>query len=192
MTETVGSLLDLTVRELLDAVAARTPSPGGGAVAALVTALAAALAGMAARFGDPDSTAAAQADALRARAAPLADADATAYAAFLTALRLPRDNPARSGSVARTRDGASAVPTEVAEIASAVSELGGTLARDGNPNLRGDATAAALLAAAAAVSAAELVAANTTGSDPRTDRARRVVETARQRAIGLSDGVPQP
>ncbi|WP_425564207.1 cyclodeaminase/cyclohydrolase family protein, partial [Pseudonocardia zijingensis] len=37
------SLLDLTVRELLDSVAARTPAPGGGGVAAIVTAMAAGL-----------------------------------------------------------------------------------------------------------------------------------------------------
>ncbi len=185
-----GSLLDLTVRELLDAVAARTTAPGGGAAAALATALAAALAGMAARFTDTAAAAAAaeQADALRARAEPLADADAAAYGEFMTALRLPRDNPTRADRVARSRNGAAGVPAEIAEVANAVSELAAGLARDGNPNLRGDAIAATLLAAAAAGTAAELVAANAVGtqSDPRLERAREVAVATRQRAIEVS------
>ena len=44
------SLLELRVRELLDAVPARAPAPGGGSVAAIAAALAAGLTTMAARF----------------------------------------------------------------------------------------------------------------------------------------------
>ena len=41
----------LRIDELVDAVAAETPAPGGGAVAAIVTRLAAALTAMAGRYG---------------------------------------------------------------------------------------------------------------------------------------------
>jgi methenyltetrahydrofolate cyclohydrolase len=178
-----GSLLDMTVRELLDAIAARTPAPGGGGVAAIGTALAAALVGMAARFGEGGDTAA-RADALRARVAPLADADAAAYGAFLAAVRLPRADPARAAAVAEARDGASAVPGEIAEVAEEVSGLAAALVRDGNPNLRGDAAAAVMFAAAAAGTAAELVAANlgAQSHDARLDRARALAASTRDRA----------
>ncbi|WP_460392046.1 cyclodeaminase/cyclohydrolase family protein, partial [Actinophytocola sediminis] len=46
-----SSLLHLSVGGLLERVAARTPAPGGGAVAALTGAVIAALVALAARFG---------------------------------------------------------------------------------------------------------------------------------------------
>jgi len=176
------SLLDLSVRELLDAVAARTSAPGGGAVAALGTALAAALTGMAARFSD-DPAVAAEADALRDRVARLADADAAAYGAFLVALRLPRDDPARADAVAGARAEAAAVPAGIADVADAVSGLAAALVCGGNPNLRGDAVAAVLLAAAAAGTGAELVAANLgPAADPRLEQARAAAASTGRRA----------
>ncbi len=62
------------------------------------------------------------------------------------------------------------VPLEMAEVAA---ELAGGLAGTGNPNLRGDATAAVLMGAAAARAGAVLVCENLVGAgrDPR--RARR-------------------
>jgi methenyltetrahydrofolate cyclohydrolase len=178
-----GSLLDLTVRDLLDAVAADTPAPGGGAGAALGAALAAALTGMAARFsGEPYAAAAEAADTLRRRAAPLADADGAAYRDFLAALRLPRDDDpdGRAAAVRRARDAATDVPLEIGEIAAGVAELAAELAAGGNPNLRGDAVAGALLAAAAAGTAAQLVAANlgAGSADPRLRRARELAAAA--------------
>jgi formiminotetrahydrofolate cyclodeaminase len=176
------SLLDLTVRELLDAAAARTPAPGGGGGAALTTALAAALAGMAARFGD--GTGAGRADTLRAAVAPLADADAAAYRAYLAATRLPRDDPGRAESIAAARQEAIAMPARIAELAGEVAELAADLTRTGTPNLYGDATAAVHLAAAAATTAAELVAANVTGGvgAAERDRARDIATAARRLA----------
>jgi methenyltetrahydrofolate cyclohydrolase len=176
------SLLDMTVRELLEAVAERTPAPGGGGVAALTTALAAGLAGMAARFGDDAATE--RADALCAEAAPLADADAAAYRAFLAASRLPRDDPGRADAIAAAREEAIAVPARIADIAGEVAEIAAELARSGNRNLHGDATASVHLAAAAATAAGELVAANVAGDTgaAERDRARAVGEAARRLA----------
>jgi len=176
------SLLDLTVRELLDAFADRTPAPGGGGAAALATAMAAGLAAMAARYGD--GALAERADALRAEVASLADADAAAYEAFLAATRLSRDDPRRAEAIASTRREAIAVPVRIVEIAGAVAELGADLARHGNRNLHGDAVASVHLAAAAAAVAAELVATNATGDTGAAElqRARAVAAAARQRA----------
>jgi methenyltetrahydrofolate cyclohydrolase len=176
------SLLDMTVRELLDAAAERTPAPGGGGAAALTTALAAALVGMAARFADgadPDP-----ADTLRAAVTPLADADAAAYRAYLAATRLPRDDPGRAEAIAAARRETIAVPARIAELAGAVAELAADLAGTGNPNLHGDASAAVHLAAAAATAAAELIAENVTGDAgaAERDRARHVGAAARRLA----------
>lgn len=182
MADPDRSLLDLTVRELLESVAARTPAPGGGGVAALVTAMAAGLAGMAARFGD--GTGAERADALRAAVAPLADADAAAYAAYLAATRLPRDDPGRGGAIAAARQEAIAVPARIADLAGEVAALAADLARTGNPHLRGDATAAVHLAAAAATTAAELIAENVRdgAGAAELDRARDIGAAARRLA----------
>jgi uroporphyrin-III C-methyltransferase len=186
VAEAKGSLLDLTVRDLLDVLAAGTPAPGGGGAAALVTAMAAALAGMASRFGD--GSAATRSDDLRHRAAALADADAVAYEAFLTAVRLPHEDPGRPAAVADARRDAIGVPAEIGELAAEVAELAAGLARDGNPRLRGDAVAAVRIAAAAAGTAAELVAANVHGEEgvAELERVRVFATAARDHATELN------
>src|SRR5690606_31671027 len=183
-----GSLLDLPVRELLDAAAARTPAPGGGGAAALTAALAAALTGMAARFADGAEAerAAERADELRAALAPLADADAAAYGAYLAARRRPRDDPGRADAIAAARRETVGVPARITELAGEVAGIAAELAPSGNPHLHGDAAAAVHLAAAAATTAAELIAANVT-DDPKAgdtgeaqrDRAREIAAGAR-------------
>lgn len=179
------SLLDLTVADLLAAVAARTPAPGGGAVAALTVALAAGLGAMAGRFGAEDELVS-RADELGRRAAPLADADAAAYGRFLAATRRPheRDPDARQRAVAAALSEATDVPLSIAELAAEVAELAASLARSGNPNLRGDAAAAALLASAAATTAAILVTENLarTPDDPRAARAAELAARAQAAA----------
>src|SRR6476646_12093819 len=82
------ALLDRSLREFLDDVAARGRTPGGGSAAALVTALAAALLAKIARTSAawPESRGiAAQAESLRDRAAPLAQASAEESEAALQA-----------------------------------------------------------------------------------------------------------
>lgn len=172
------SLLDLPVRDLLDAVAGRTATPGGGAVAALTVALAAALTGMVARYSDASGE---EADSLRARAAALADADVAAYAAYRAALRIDPavpDEEGRPAALERATDAAAAVPAEVAECAVRIAELADELVRRGNPHLRSDAEAAVALAAAAAATAATLVAVNEPAS-PRTRRTAAIAASAR-------------
>ena len=157
------SLLDLRVADLLEAVAAREPAPGGGAVAALAAALAAGLVSMANRFS---GTGAERAEELRAAAAVLADADAAAYDGYLRAARSARvsgDQAAAEAALAAATD----VPLAVLEIAVEVSQLAAAVAADGNHRLRGDATAAALMASGAAAIAAVLVRENVGADDSR-------------------------
>lgn len=165
-----SEVLEKTVAGLLEEVAAKTSAPGGGAVAALVVALGAALVEMVARFSDAQEEVAAAAR-LRARVAPLAQADADAYAAFLAT----RDEAARSRTVE--------VPLEVAAVGAEVAALAAGLAERGNPNLRGDAVAAALAAAAGAKVGAKLVAINLRGrADERATRARDLAAAADEAA----------
>ena len=177
---------DESVEDFLDSIAAETPAPGGGSVAAVVVEMAASLAAMAARFArqhwDGAAGALAQAEALRARAAPLAQEDAEAYEAVLTAMRMPRDLEAevRNTLIGDTLSRAADAPLRIAETAADVAELGATLAEEGNPNLRGDAAAAAVLSEAAARAAANLVEINlaTTETDERIGRARELAHAA--------------
>jgi formiminotetrahydrofolate cyclodeaminase len=159
----VTSLLDLRVADLLDAVAAREPAPGGGAVAALAAALAAGLVSMANRFS---GTGAERAEELRAAAAVLADADAAAYDGYLRAARSARvsgDQAAARAALAAATD----VPLAVLDVAVEVAQLAATVAADGNQRLRGDATAAVLMASGAAEIAAVLVRENVGAGDSR-------------------------
>ncbi|HSK16213.1 MAG TPA: cyclodeaminase/cyclohydrolase family protein [Gaiellaceae bacterium] len=186
---------DLPFEELLDTIAAETPAPGGGSVAAFATEMAASLTAMAARFArghwDGSAGAVAQAETLRHRAAPLAGADAEAYENVLTAMRMPADLEAevRDALIGETLSRAADVPLAIAECAADVAELAAEVATSGNPNLRGDAAAASILAASAVRVAGNLVEINlaTTADDPRIARAHalgKAAERAAQRATG--------
>jgi methenyltetrahydrofolate cyclohydrolase len=185
-----SSPFDETLAGFVDSIAAETPAPGGGSVAAVVVTMAAALAAMVARFSrehwDGAAGVVAQAEALRSRATPLAQQDAEAYEAVLTAMRMPKDlePEVRNTLIGDTLSRAADAPLRIAEAAADVAELGATLAENGNANLRGDAVAAAVLSEAAARAAANLVEINlaTTETDERIGRARELAHAARTAA----------
>ena len=173
---TAPDYLDLPLGEFLDRVASDSPAPGGGSVAAIAVALAAGLAGMAARLstgqlsGAPEL--ADQADTLRHRVAPLARTDAESYGRVLDAYR-ESDPETR---MARVRDALSAaadVPLAVAEAGSEVASIASRLAEEGNTNLRGDALTAILLADAGVRAASALVGINLSSANVDDDRLRR-------------------
>ena len=173
------SLLELRVRELLDAVPARTPAPGGGSVAAIAAALAAGLTTMAARFAPEEWERRAEiigrAEELRARIEPLADRDAAAYGAFL------------SERTKATLDRIVAIPYELVEHSAELARLAALVAVEGNPSVRGDAAAGAELAAAAASIGARLVAINASQGDPRIARTRELADEAKNAAAAAGD-----
>ncbi len=151
---------DQRVTELLDALAAGTPAPGGGAAAAITGALGAALAGMCGRLALPRAAADARAgvdaaieraDALRAQLADLADRDAAAFRQVLEAKRATdgTEEERRLRRVAAWRE-AVRVPAGVVRACREVALLARRMAREGLPGAQGDALMAALLAAAAA------------------------------------------
>jgi formiminotetrahydrofolate cyclodeaminase len=149
--------LTSTVAGFLDQLAARTPAPGGGAVAAVTCAMAAGLVEMAAAFdaGGQLDAVGARAHALRVQVAALAAADGRAYAGVLEALRMPAGSE-RTRCLDAAVSGAIECPMLVLEIAAEVATLAADVAARGNRNLEGDAVTGALVAEAAARSAASL------------------------------------
>jgi methenyltetrahydrofolate cyclohydrolase len=177
--------LDLTASQLLDDLAGPV-SPGGGSALAFTVAMAAALVRMAARASadswDAAGGIAAQANALRDRAAPLAQLDADVYDEALAvrdgSVALPPDK--RDYAIGKAFAAAAEPPLEIARAAADVAELAAIVARSGDPRVRPDAIAAATLAAAAARAIVAIVAANLTAveGDERVAEAERLAFAA--------------
>jgi len=186
----------MTVGRFLDALSATTPDPSGGAVAALAVALAAGLcemsAGLSARHLPEAQRLAGQARELRDRAAPLAQADAEAYRAVIAALRAPGTATAGKPQLAAALSQACVAPMEMAGIGAGVAAVAAAIAAGGNPNVRGDAITAALLAAAGAAAAAALVRINLAGveGDDRPARAMRLADEAARLAAQAEARAP--
>jgi pimeloyl-ACP methyl ester carboxylesterase/formiminotetrahydrofolate cyclodeaminase len=191
--EDIVNYLEQPLADFLGSVASGEPAPSGGAVAAVAVALAAGLCSMAARLSVdhlPDAAELAErAERLRQSVAPLAQEDAIAYGRVLTAYRTPDDGDpnARRERIQRELSEAADVPLAIAETGAMVAETAAHLAREGNPNLRGDAVAAALLAEAGARAAAVLVEINTTAGGVEGDRLGRAEEFI-ARAAGAARG----
>lgn len=181
MTDIVPDYTELPLVRFLDMVASREPAPGGGASAAVAVALAAALTAMAARFStehlDDAGTVADRAEELRSRVMPLAQADAAAYGRVLDAYRIPRDDEERRRKIREALSDAADVPLSVAEVGAEVAGNAGQLAEAGNPNLRGDAVTATILARAAVHAAATLVEINVSagGANDRLTRVNQLL-----------------
>jgi methenyltetrahydrofolate cyclohydrolase len=176
---------DLSVRGLLDATASEALTPGGGALAALTGALAAGLVEMAAQ-NSPDwelrGAAVAQAKVLRERLAELAPLNDEVYEQALASMRLPDgvDEGSRRALIGTSLERAAAFPLAIAEAASNVAELAAVVSEDGDPTVRPDATAAAMLALGATRAAAHLVEINlgVLEHDERLLRATRLAADA--------------
>jgi len=163
------------IDDLLDALAAQEPAPGGGSAAAFTGAIAAAVCAKVARFAD-DGGAGAQAAALCRRLTQLAAEDAHVFTRALRELDR-RDDDFKLG---RALDEAADAPLRIAEACVDVAVLASALAASGTPELQPDARAAAALAAGAAKAAAVLVEANlaVSSDDDRVRRARKLSEEA--------------
>ena len=187
------ALADQSVREVLDAVGARTPAPGGGAAAALSGSLAAGLVEMAARFTAGREDVAGEAASLRARLLSLGERELSAYEPVLEAFALEGGDPDREARLRAALSDAADSPLEIARAAAVVASLGAELALTGNSNLTGDAITGVALAEAACCAAARLTEINLARvpSDPRLDEAAeltRQASAARAKALGGMDG----
>jgi methenyltetrahydrofolate cyclohydrolase len=166
----------------LDSVASGEPAPSGGGAAAVAVALAAGLSGMSARLSADhllDAVGLAErTDHLRQRVAPLVQEDASAYGRVLAAQHEDGDPEDRRERLREALSVAADVPLAIAEAGAEVAEIAARLAREGNPNLRGDAVAAALLAEAGVRAAEVLVRINTAAGGIFDDRLGRASELA--------------
>lgn len=169
---------ETSIARFLSELAGKVPAPGGGAVAALHAAQAAALLGMVARYSTGDKYAEhaetvesviSETDELRARALDLMEQDAAAFTAVTDAYRLPKGEE-RSLSIARALAGAAEPPARVAETAHRLVELCETLLPIGNRNLLTDVAAAAEAARAALTTARVNVEVNLGGITDETVR----------------------
>ncbi|MGY2005370.1 cyclodeaminase/cyclohydrolase family protein [Nocardia gipuzkoensis] len=162
-TETAPSFGEVTLAQYLSDLAAKLPAPGGGAVAALHAAQAAALVAMVARYTTRAKDAENRpvvdriieaADEARGRALALADADAAAFTAVGAAYKLPKETPedlaARTAAINAALIEAARVPAAVIDEADEVLSLAAELLPIGNPNVVTDIGAAAAACRAAA------------------------------------------
>ena len=158
-----GKLAGLA-RPFLEAVAAPTPTPGGGSVSALAGALAASVGQMVAGLSRKKKSQAAHVnqlsdalDELRKAAADLAEAidrDAASYDAVLSAYKLPqsdaKETKAREEAIQTAMRDAAEVPLQVAERSVALYERLGQLASISAASMKSDLDVARLMAAAGA------------------------------------------
>jgi glutamate formiminotransferase/formiminotetrahydrofolate cyclodeaminase len=163
-------------------VAAATPAPGGGSVAAHAGALGAALAQMVAgltigkkKYAAVEAEmkeAALKAASLVTTLSGLVERDAQSYAAVMSAYKLP--NEPEEAAKARTKAiddaliGAAQVPLETARACGEVAELAALVAEKGNTNAVSDGGVAALLAEAACKGAVYNVRINVTSLSDRS------------------------
>jgi methenyltetrahydrofolate cyclohydrolase len=183
------SFLDLTATGMLKELA-RPVAPAGGSALAFTVAMAAAVTHMAAVVSkeswDEAAGIAAQANALGARVAPLAQLDAEVLDRALAvrdgAAALPPEQ--RDWEIGRAFIAAAEPPLEIARVAVDVAELALAAAMSGEQRVRPDAVAAATLAAAAARAAVTIVAANLTAleGDPRIAEAEDLARAAEHAA----------
>ncbi len=119
----------------------------------------------------------AQAEALRARAAPLAPADVRAFEEASLALHL---SGAGDGTISVKLGRAAAVPLAIARVGADVVALAAEVGARGDSAVRADAAAACALAGGATRAAAHLVEVNlaVTEGDPRLDEARSLAQAA--------------
>jgi formiminotetrahydrofolate cyclodeaminase len=159
------SFSDMTISELLDALASPTPTPGGGTAAAIAGAMGAAIlimvSGLAkSKTNTSDEKAALEAarlalEPLRSELMRLADADSDAYNQVMAAFRLAKssdeEKAARSTAIQAALRHATMVPLETLRTCAAAMPLAAQVAEAGNRSASSDAgVAVGLLEAAGA------------------------------------------
>lgn len=155
-------LADRTITAFAQELASDSPAPGGGSVAALAGALAAALAAMVGRLTvgkekykdswNEMEDVQNKADALCATLLDLMEKDTEAFNAYMAAMKLPKDTDAakaaRKEAMQNAAKGSTAVPLQTMEACLEAAKLGERAAKAGNPNALSDAASAVMLARA--------------------------------------------
>lgn len=155
---------DLTLSDLLTAIGAKTPTPGGGAVAAVVSAIAASLGQMVLRYSQGKKnllehdelhrSALAQLEQFGRRALDLAEADAAAYGKLNELWKLDKADPKRIEAWSAAVNAAIDAPHQLLLTCMDMLRIIHSLAGRTNRMLDSDLAIAAVLANAGAHSAA--------------------------------------
>lgn len=148
-----------SLADFLDAVAAATPIPAGGTVAALVGALAASLGIMGARLSRQRGVEHRLSEISR-RLRELMQADGDAYQRFIRATRLAKTDRIRPAVLSSALHLATEIPLEIAEQATEAGALLHACSAEVKPRVRSDLTVGLLLAIAAADAGRNTVAEN--------------------------------
>jgi len=187
----------------LDAVAAPTATPGGGSVAALAGALAAALVQMHAglTLGKPAFAEVEpemqeirrRAEALRGTLAEAAQEDSDSYGAVMQAFAMPKGTDLEKGTrreaIQKALIYAAEVPMQVARLSVETLELAKRVAAQGNPSCICDSGVAGSMARAAVQGALLNVAVNLKDIKDAgvAESLRAAMEALRQRGEALAD-----
>ena len=148
-----------SLADFLDSVAAATPTPAGGAVAALVGALAVSLGIMGTRLSRQEGVEYRLSEISR-RLRDLMQADGNAYRRFIQATSLPKTDRTRPAIVSSALHLATEIPLEIAEQATEAGTLLHACCADVKPPIRSDLTVGLILAIAAADAGRHTVAEN--------------------------------
>jgi len=168
MIEEQGPLASSKITAFLSELASSSPAPGGGSVAALSGALAAALNSMVCQLTlgkkeyehvqEDIATLSQELKKLQKRLTELIDEDTNAFNDVIAAFKLPKgtddDKKKRSHAIQKGYKKAAEVPLETAQVAKKVLHLSINVAKKGNKNSITDAGVAALLGYAAVNAAA--------------------------------------
>jgi formiminotetrahydrofolate cyclodeaminase len=182
---------DQSLASYLASLAAPTPAPGGGSAAAVAAGMAAALVEMVAGLSlakQPDGGDAAQQQGARDRAATArvtllqyAEDDATAYTAFIEALRLPKntneEREVRTVAISAAAVRAAEVPLQTLQVATAIANDAAALTDRSLASAASDLEVARRFARAAGRSAADNVEANLPYIEEAETRARLAQRT---------------
>ena len=160
-------LVDLSLKDFLTRTASGSPVPGGGSIAALSAALAAALSEMVAHLTigkkgvealeEEMQDIAKDAFQYREKLIRAIDRDSDAYNDVLIAFQLPKgtdqEETQRKRAIQEALKEAARVPLDVAREAFKVIELAGKTLKQGNKNAVTDAAVAVMMARTAVLSA---------------------------------------
>jgi methenyltetrahydrofolate cyclohydrolase len=202
---TTPQLSQQPLGELLAAIGAKTPAPGGGAVASLCGALAAALAKMVVAYSlgkkslAEHQPALERSDATLARTVDmlleLAREDAEAYGLVNELSKLPTDDARRVRELPAAKQAAVHVPQAVVGVCADLLRLLESMTTTTNRHLRSDLAIAAILAEAGARAAYWNVRVNLASLDDMSAGAsikaecRRLLSDSSQRAAAIQHAI---
>jgi formiminotetrahydrofolate cyclodeaminase len=188
----MADLSVLRFSELLDRIAAKTPSPGGGGVACASAALAAALAQMVVAYSLGRKSLAAHEDELKKANAALnasraiflrlADEDGEAYSVVNELMKLPESDPKRAAEYIPAVRAAIQIPMATIAACDDLLRLCERLAPISNSYLLSDLAVTAVLAEGAAKASRWNVAVNVSMLPDESERAKVMAQADRSLA----------